>query len=1406
MRPLHGTEAVWVKWLEGKIRARETAVAAYPGELVAAYNREVGYVRDYNGRQLLEMLQNADDAGATGQARPRRTVDVLIMLTDQGLCFANTGQPFTTDGVESLLLTDRSPKRRERHRYIGNRGLGFRSVLNWSETPFVISGDLRLGFSRERAIDWARGLSTHHANLKAELKQERATARRWPVPILYYPLFLDQDGRWQGRIVGGDAFRTAWALAEQARVQGYDTVIGLPFTRPGAFPEALEQLHQLRPDVLLFLRHVRQLTVRLPDRTETWEVRARRDTIEIASSPAKTVIGRWRVCGTKGTIPPEYRSPDPNEPHMYELRIAISQNGPKSAGFLFHYFPTHVRLPLPITVHATLELTNNRQNLVESMANAHIVRKLASFIARVAEFQPRGRDPWSALRLLALTGELDPILDKLGFAGSLMHAGRDRRVIPTLGGGRARPARAFRLRAEIDPYLPTSGFTDIVPWAAEPHLYSTLEQLSVPTLPDAELSRRLARVAHHLSISQRATLITHLIKGNTMPSPAPALLIDQAGSPISAGEEAFLPPSEGKGLPIPSWVGMRILHPSLVQALRRTFSVKDARQLRFSLQPAFRVREYALEPLLTAICGSANHLAHRSPRQEPKVRKEALLAIHALYVRARQGRPVWPSNLAAWLPTRAGRFAPATSLYLGREYPGGEVVGELYCTAAPECVVAPPDQLGLPGGSKVLAEFLRWLGVAKEPRTSPLTCSPSHPFMKVLYQHQTFPLPVSGTTLDGLPELQRMPHSLRVTSIDHLDRVLHAADPHAVIAWVATDPRFDQWEKGDDEAELHVSLPRHRYGSMVRPRRLPSYILWRLAHLPWLPARSGQKVEPRRSVHPRELPRELRSVVPCPALNPKHRLVRRLRLGEYHLDRALRFAGVKLSLDKVDWPDLYRLLAEWPTVDPDGRHARALYRALVGRRVDQDPPDSEERRSFLASGRLYGRCGDKDGYFSISELYYLDSGLVPKVILSHIPLLAVDRKRGSAKIRRLFGVPHLDSRVYQATVSEYQPSDLNAQLSGEFEDLKPFICVQRWPEERYTHADFRRLRSLKLVLCTAVAGHVTLDGDEYPFDLADGEWVLSGGSAYLVSPRHIDGRVLEDVLVADTVGAVLAEVCQAEQQHEFSRLAVCNPSQRRTLLARWLGADVTELLRKYRTILRDGGDPNPVQPREERVWAEPRERPAAPDAPAPEPSSPGSATARREVDAIRNLGRVAVRKRDHVPQPPPRPVQVRIAPRPSAPRSQPDTRRPAADPEVSELLAERFEQARELCPLRVSQVQGQQGFGCDILSFRSEADRDRFKLDPSQSDLVERFVEVKGRNSPTGSIQLAGNELKAAREHGDRYFVYRVHETDRPGQFEMAIIRDPVAAKPIEVKYELNPYRVESTELWDVEEVQDEAD
>ncbi|MHA6279028.1 protein NO VEIN domain-containing protein [Salinimicrobium sp. CAU 1759] len=93
----------------------------------------------YNNRSFIELLQNADDAGST-KFKIQKNEDLLIV--------ANNGRKFTGQDLESLCRSAASNK--VRGQTIGYRGIGFKSVVGFSEEVYVFSGELEFCFSKEK--------------------------------------------------------------------------------------------------------------------------------------------------------------------------------------------------------------------------------------------------------------------------------------------------------------------------------------------------------------------------------------------------------------------------------------------------------------------------------------------------------------------------------------------------------------------------------------------------------------------------------------------------------------------------------------------------------------------------------------------------------------------------------------------------------------------------------------------------------------------------------------------------------------------------------------------------------------------------------------------------------------------------------------------------------------------------------------------------------------------------------------------------------------------------------------------------------------------------------------------------------------------------------------------------------
>lgn len=198
---------------------------------------------EYEDRFLLELLQNASDAQAPETSSGRVRFHLQRRDESQVLYVANTGRPFHWKDVKALsnlALSSKAPGEG-----IGNKGLGFRSVLRVAEWPEVFSnhpGDRGsslgycFGFARPDDLPELTDDPEEVARLEKEVPPSAL-----PVPRAVEDAFVDR------------------LLASE-----FVTVIRLPLSRPGAFELVRERLLGfLEPEAppLLFLDRISSVEV-----------------------------------------------------------------------------------------------------------------------------------------------------------------------------------------------------------------------------------------------------------------------------------------------------------------------------------------------------------------------------------------------------------------------------------------------------------------------------------------------------------------------------------------------------------------------------------------------------------------------------------------------------------------------------------------------------------------------------------------------------------------------------------------------------------------------------------------------------------------------------------------------------------------------------------------------------------------------------------------------------------------------------------------------------------------------------------------------------------------------------------------------------------------------------------------
>lgn len=85
-------------YIQEYMKVTEKQLIERPQHIARDFNIESSMTRDYAGRQLLELIQNADDAAVSAVKK-----HMLILIDEEKLIVANNGEPFTKEGFDSLF-------------------------------------------------------------------------------------------------------------------------------------------------------------------------------------------------------------------------------------------------------------------------------------------------------------------------------------------------------------------------------------------------------------------------------------------------------------------------------------------------------------------------------------------------------------------------------------------------------------------------------------------------------------------------------------------------------------------------------------------------------------------------------------------------------------------------------------------------------------------------------------------------------------------------------------------------------------------------------------------------------------------------------------------------------------------------------------------------------------------------------------------------------------------------------------------------------------------------------------------------------------------------------------------------------------------------------------------------------
>ena len=320
---------------------------------------------EYQGRVVLEMIQNMDDQGKGKQ------ITGLIKIEGSNLIVCNEGVPFSEDGIKSVHMSGLSSK--EAGENIGNKGLGFRSLLNFSDKIQIFSGDFAVEFSEKTAQEEFEKVKNDPQVIKS-INYRTKRHKETYIPMLLTPKNIDyaperkSNGKYN--IDGHE----------------YDTYIKIHLKDDNSIAEIKKQIDNFKARdsiSLLFMRSLKTMTFKYDDIVD-----------DCYATPIKTKetldnpnITKWDI------ITPDKNG---NEVHKHyylhkqgEIAICFPEIiDIKDKYKLFTFFPMNAQpCDFPVVLHAeNFLLVGNRDALEKSPDNKPILKSLLVLLLETANY------------------------------------------------------------------------------------------------------------------------------------------------------------------------------------------------------------------------------------------------------------------------------------------------------------------------------------------------------------------------------------------------------------------------------------------------------------------------------------------------------------------------------------------------------------------------------------------------------------------------------------------------------------------------------------------------------------------------------------------------------------------------------------------------------------------------------------------------------------------------------------------------------------------------------------------------------------------------------------------------------------------------------------------------------------
>lgn len=1129
-----------------------------PNRMVQDYTQEARSIASYNGRQLYELLQNAEDAieeGITeGSISKEENNGVLVSFRGGVLTVANSGKPFDRDGVVSLMYSGLSSKVNKR--MIGKKGLGFRSILSWAKNVRLFSGDLALEFSRDYAISHYKDLCSKKPDIEQIISRRKDKSIDYPIATLACPKIIEQNNP----------------------LSGFSTCIIIEVKKSQELIRQInEQIDSLNEKDILFLKEINLLKI---ERDGYADVAFEKEFVDgkvniytVNGDKQETSTYILKTC--EGEIPVTKENVTENEP--YEIDLACSSDGDFTSNeFLYNYFKTNIKLPLGFIVNCPFELTENRNDLpLVNSTNELLMKKLAEVIVSFAEeLSHTFKDPYRALLSCGIKGFNNMGQQFATLISEIKSLLANAKVLPQVTGNFVSSKDGVYFSGHDYTQCLNKNILENFLVNSDDNYVNNyiLNELHISRMQLDEFSQILEAQINVMSKKEKAQCAYFIIKDYAKEinksTELPHLLVDAGGKAITSGK-VYVLEKKYNDLKMPSFAKFSILDSEQCDILKSVFDCSATETLVDKLS-CFNLIKYEFDKIATELISQTNENLNyivEFIHWIEYVNKE----FHGFIV-----ENSLKNNLN--LVNSEGELIKASELFFGKEY-GFDTTNEIISKVAPDKLLAAPEFYEIEDTIDDYIKIFELLGVSRFPRKK----IAEFPFFeKTDYIDYSFGknsiVEIYGRKYEinqeGIKSLtvKGTPYSIKikVTTIEYLEEILQIVSFETIMKWIMEDRALRTYlsEKTEHNTS-EISFYNNGYKAIPSTEMKP-YVKYIFSKYPWIKGETGNK-----DIYQCCLSiKGMSPIVEKPVFQSEKYDAKNIRETERDFNNILIDLGVAENFSGLPANVVYQILLELPNNDPKGELTKTVYDQFIQSKIElADVKDCDKYKEFISRGKVFAiKNGNRD-YCDIGEVYYSDNRIFSENLINRFNILNLQKRRGEDKVKDLLGVKPL--KDINVRVTHYKLSVYNDTFKKYFKEFLPYVLALVKNSTSTSTID-----KLTVQLVTEINAKFKSVEDYIEYEVGEKESVLvNDGGKYVAFVLINDGsyasaeKVYSDWAIADVIAEIITGVLKVEGNRTVYReLFTKDEYQRKTLLRRDFGDDIFEKIDSAKELLKIKSD------------------------------------------------------------------------------------------------------------------------------------------------------------------------------------------------------------------------------------------